>query len=230
MGRTFADRLSDLLAGLLKKTPEFDIRMTLTEFFETTTFYNDWWLGHENEPRPEVTDKTYRLKSVLYGSFTAPDKKEVLALCGFDSTGHYSGSDRTIAVLMRAEGYEVLGYHDFYGVDTIQAFRLPTAAAQDQLLTITTWNLQGGRDTTVTQWDLTDGRFSDQKADLVKMHSKRFPNLRYAMYDNCRLIFADGVSEAPPTVWASEIGHVRYNFKWDEQSARFVSVPRYLAE
>ena len=227
MGRTFTDFLADVLEGLLKKTADFNVEMALAEFFNKTTFYN-----HDDAGQPgkiPVPDKSYALKYLLYGSFTGPCRQEVLALCSFDSTGRYAGTDRTVAVLMQEKGFDVLGYHDFYGVDTMQAECLPTDSGQDQLLTITTVTLQGGRDTTVTQWDLTGGSFT-ARPELAEMHSERFPNLRYAFYDGCRLIFADGVPENPPTTWASEIGTVRYNFKWNPEAACFVLVPRTLAE
>ena len=224
MSRTFTDFLADLLAAVIKRTPEFNVQMALTEFFDKTPLYNDCRPGETEDHL--VTDKSFTLKMLLYGSFSAPRAKEMLAFCSFDSTGHYAGEDRTVAVLMQAEGFAVLGYHDFYSMDHMQVYRLPTADGQHQLLTLTNWTLQGARDTTVTQWDLTGGRFAAQPP-LVEMHNDRFPDLRYAFYDDCRLIFTDGVPENPPTAWASEIGPVRYNFKWDPAQRRFVSIPRY---
>ena len=227
MGRRITEFLTDVIEGLLKKTTTFNLEMALHDFFDKTTFYN-----HDSAGQPgkvPVPDKSFAVKYLLYGSFTAPGKQEILAFCSFDSTGRYAGTDRTVAVLLQEAGLAVLGYHDFYGVDTMQAERLPTASGKDQLLTLTTLTLQGGRETTVTQWDLTGGKFAAQPP-LAQMHTAEFPNLSYAFYDQCRLVFTDGVPENPPTTWASEIGPVRYNYKWDPDAARFVLVPRYPPE
>ena len=109
-----------------------------------------------------------RLDKLTYGSFSAPDKNEVMAEFVLESPSHVAGLDTTVTVLCSAETGEILTSEIHRG-DEVEIYYLPTSSGQKDVFVLKAAVSQGVSASYANVYKISDTKWEDITTDNIQL-------------------------------------------------------------
>ncbi len=156
-----------------------------------------------------------RLDNLTYGSFSAPDKDEIMAEFVLTNPPHVAGLDTTITVLCSARTGEIITSEIHRG-DDVEIYYLPTSLGQKCIFVLCAGESQGVSASYAQLYKISDNKWEDITTDDLQleddMHAAITSDGMLMIYE--RPYLAPGFGEI----------EVISTLEWNENDEKFVEV------